>query len=583
MLIEKIGSPEDLKSLPEKDVPALAEEIRTLLLRKLSKRGGHFGPNLGIVEATIALHRVFDSPKDKIVFDVSHQTYPHKMLTGRAFAWLDESRYGGVTGFTNPAESEHDQFTIGHTSTSLSLALGIAKARDLAGGRENVVALIGDGSLSGGEALEGLNVAGELGTNFIIVVNDNGMSIAENHGGLYASLRKLRETGGKSPDNLFRAMNLDYTFVADGNDEKAVEDALRAVKGAERPVVVHIVTQKAKGYKIAEADREPWHYAPPFDLATGRPLHAGGGENYGDISAEFLLRKMKEDRTLAVITAGTPGALGFDRKRREEAGAQFVDVGIAEETATAMAGGMARNGGKGVFGVFGTFFQRCYDQVQQDVCVNGSAAVFVVCAASVWGMNDVTHTGWYDVQMLSHIPSLKYLAPTSAEEYLDMLGWAIRQKDGPVAIRQPANGVVHSDRKVRGDYADIPFDVVRKGKDVAIIALGDFFQLGEAAADRLAESGISATLVNPLSASHLDEKCLSEIAGTHRVVVTLEDGILSGGWGQTIASFYGGDGRVKVLNRGFRKKFLDLFRADDVLRDNRLTAEQIAEDAKAAL
>lgn len=583
MLIEKISSPADVKSLPAEDVPRLAEEIRSLLLRKLSKRGGHFGPNLGIVEATIALHRVFDSPTDKIVFDVSHQTYPHKMLTGRAFAWLDESRYGEVTGFTNPAESEHDQFTIGHTSTSLSLALGIAKARDLAGRRENVVALIGDGSLSGGEALEGLNVAGELGTNFIIVVNDNGMSIAENHGGLYESLRKLRETGGRSPDNLFRAMNLEYVFVADGNDEKAVEDALRSVKDTGRPVVVHIVTQKAKGYKPAEADRETWHYAPPFDLATGRPLRAGGGESYGDISAEFLLKRMKEDRTLAVITAGTPGVLGFDKARREEAGAQFIDVGIAEETATAMAGGMARNGGKGVFGVFGTFFQRCYDQVQQDVCVNGSAAVFVVCAASVWGMNDVTHTGWYDVQMLSHIPSLKYLAPTSAEEYLDMLGWAIRQKDGPVAIRQPANGVVHSERKVRGDYADIPFDVVRKGKDVAIIALGDFFQLGEAAADRLAEAGIEATLVNPLSASHLDEKCLREIAGTHRVVVTLEDGILPGGWGQTVASFYGGGGRVKVLNRGFRKEFLDLFRADDVLRDNRLTAEQIAEDAKAAL
>lgn len=583
MIIEGIDSPVDLKKLGERELPSLADEIRVLLLNKLSEKGGHFGPNLGMVEATIALHYVFDSPSDKIVFDVSHQTYTHKMLTGRAFAWLDSARYDEVTGFTNPAESEHDQFTIGHTSTSISLALGIAKARDLQGAKENVIAVIGDGSLSGGEALEGLSVAGEMGSNFIIVVNDNAMSIAENHGGLYTSLSKLRATEGKSADNIFSAMGLDYVFVKDGNDIPSLLTAFRSVKDSSKPVVVHIVTQKGKGYKLAEENREPWHYAQPFDLGTGKPRRVGGGENYGNISAEFLLGKMKNDSRVAVITAGTPTILGFDKKRRDEAGSQFIDVGIAEETATAMASGMAKRGGKPVFGVYGTFFQRCYDQVQQDVCVNGSAATFVVCGASVWGMNGVTHIGWYDIQMLSHIPNLLYLAPTSVEEYLSMLDWSIEQDKLPVAIRQPSNGVVHSSRAVRKDYGDLSYDVVKRGKDVAIIALGDFFQLGEKAVESLSASGIDATLVNPVSASCIDGECLKELAKSHRVIVTLEDGILSGGWGQTIASFFGAESGVKVINRGYKKEFLDRFKADDVLLDNRLTPELIASDAAAAL
>lgn len=585
MYIEKINCPADVKNLDENALAALAAEIRTLLIQKLSVHGGHFGPNLGFVEATIALHYVFDSPADKIVFDVSHQTYTHKMLTGRKEAWLSESHYGDVTGFTNPAESEHDLFTIGHTSTAISLATGLAKARDLTGGTENVIAVIGDGSLSGGEALEALNVAGELGGNCIIVVNDNDMSIAENHGGMYKTLRELRESDGSSPNNLFKAMGLAYRFVKDGNDIASLVAAFRAVKDSTTPVVVHIVTQKGKGYKIAEENREAWHFSAPFDIATGKPKSVRGGENYGDLTADFLLQKMQADRRVAVLTAGTPTVLGFTKERRDKAGAQFIDVGIAEETATAMASGLAKRGAKPVFGVFSTFFQRCYDQMQQDVCINGTAATFVVCGASVWGMSDVTHIGYYDIQMLAHIPGLVYLAPTCCEEYFAMLDWAIEQNQFPVAIRQPSNGVIHADRPVRHDYSALnTFQTERNGSDVAVLALGDFFQLGESVVASLKKQlQIDATLVNPVYASGIDTAALTEIAKNHRVVVTIEDGILAGGWGQTVARFYGADTRVKVLNYGLQKTFLDGYNADDVLKANRLTAAQITADIKAAL
>ena len=585
MYIEKINSPSDVKSLSAQALVSLSSELRELLIKKLSVHGGHFGPNLGFVEATVALHYVFDSPRDKIVFDVSHQTYAHKMLTGRAFAWLDESRYDDVTGFTCPAESEHDLFTVGHTSTSVSLALGLAKSRDLKGGDGNVVAVIGDGSLSGGEALEGLNVAGELDSNFIIVVNDNDMSIAKNHGGLYRTLKELRDSDGASGNNLFKAMGLEYRFVKDGNDVASLVEAFKAVKDCAKPTVVHIVTKKGCGYKFAEENREGWHYAQPFNIDTGKPKKAGGGESYGSLSAEFLLKKMKADKSVAVITAGTPTVLGFSKAKRDEAGCQFIDVGIAEETATALASGMAKNGGKPVFGVFATFFQRCYDQVQQDVCVDKNPATFVVCGASVWGMKDVTHIGYYDIQMLSHIPNLVYLAPTSAEEYMAMLDWSMEQTKFPVAIRQPANGIVHSSRKTRTDYSNVnTFQIENTGRDVAVLALGDFFQLGESVVSELKKAlGVDATLINPVYASGIDVQVLSGLKKDHRVFVTLEDGILSGGWGQTVSAFFGAEDGVKVLNYGFKKEFLDRYKVDDVLKNNRLTPECIAEDVKRVL
>ncbi len=582
-ILKTITGPGDLKKLSLNEMKQLAEEIRQALMNRLSKHGGHFGPNFGMVEATIALHYVFDSPRDKFVFDVSHQTYPHKMLTGRALSYIDDAHFDDISGYTNPEESEHDHFNVGHTSTSVSLAAGLARGRDLTGGKENIIAIIGDGSLSGGEALEGIDLAGEMDTNFIIVVNDNDMSIAENHGGMYKNLRELRENGGKAETNLFTAMGLDYTFVADGNDIQQLIDAFSKVKDSTRPVVVHIATQKGKGYKDAEINKEQWHWCMPFDPETGKSLFSFDGEDYGSLTGEFLMKKIKTDPAVCAITAATPTAFGFTADKRKEAGRQFVDVGIAEETAVALASGIARNGGKPVIGFNSTFMQRTYDQILQDVCINGSPVTILSFAASVWGMSDVTHLGIYDIPMISNIPELVYLAPTCAEEYFAMLDWSIEQNKYPVAIRVPCNGVIHTGRSVQTDYSELnKYEVTKKGSGVAILALGDFYQMGEQTAAELEKRGISATLVNPRFITGLDTELLEQLRSGHSAVITLEDGVLDGGFGQKIAAYYG-DSSMKVKCFGLEKKFYDRYNAVEVLRGLGIVPEKLADTAEAML
>lgn len=584
MYLEHISGPADVKKLSLTEMTALCGEIRTALIEKLSRHGGHCGPNFGFVEATVALHYVFDSPKDKMVFDVSHQTYPHKMLTGRAEAFLDPAHYDDVSGYSNPHESEHDHFTIGHTSTSVSLACGLAKARDLRGESGNVIAVIGDGSLSGGEALEALDYAAELDGNLIIIVNDNDMSIAENHGGIYGNLRLLRETGGKAECNLFRAMGLDYRFVADGNDLSAMIEALRAVKDAKKPVVLHIVTEKGKGFAPAEQHKEDWHWCMPFDRETGKPLMSTEGESWESITTDFMLERMKRDPAVCMITSGTPTVLGFTEDKRRLAGRQFIDVGIAEENAVALASGIAAAGGKPVYGVYSTFIQRTYDQLSQDLCINNSPATIIVAWGSVYGMNDVTHLGLYDIPMMSGIPNLVYLAPTSREEYLAMLDWSIDQTDHPVAIRMPGGPLISTGEAVKPDFSRLnEYQVAHRGAKVALLGLGSFFSLAQQAAALLkTQTGIDATVINPRFITGLDEKLLRELTADHDVVVTLEDGQLDGGFGEKIARFYGADA-VKVLNFGLKKEFLDRYDLEQVLRDNHLTPEQIAHDIRNVL
>ena len=571
MYIEKINQPTDVKNLNSEQLHVLADEMRQALLQKLSKHGGHFGPNLGMVEATIALHYVFNSPTDKIVYDVSHQSYPHKMLTGRKDAFLYEDKYDDVSGYSNPDESDHDFFTIGHTSTSVSLACGLAKGRDLKGDRENIIAVIGDGSLSGGEALEGLDFASELNSNLIIVVNDNDMSITENHGGLYKNLKQLRDTDGKSECNLFKSMGLDYVFVKDGNDIDSLITAFEQVKDSTYPVVVHICTQKGKGYKIAEENKENWHYCGPFNLETGKSdMSQDGGEDYSSMTADILLKKMKEDKTVVGITSATPTVFGFTEDKRKEAGSQFVDVGIAEETAVALASGIAKSGGKPVYGVYSTFIQRTYDQLSQDLCINNSAATILVYWASVYGMNDVTHLGIYDIPMMSNIPNLVYLAPTTKEEYLAMLDWSIEQNDHPVAIRVPISVV--SDSKLN------EYEVTQNGSKIAIVALGSFYSVGAKTAEIIEnKTGVKPTLINPIYITGTDDKLLEQLKENHDIVITVEDGILDGGFGEKIARFYG-NSDVKVLNYGLKKEFLDRYNPEEIVKANRLTPEQIAED-----
>lgn len=579
MYIEKINQPTDVKNLNSEQLHILADEMRQALLQKLSKHGGHFGPNLGMVEATIALHYVFNSPTDKIVYDVSHQSYPHKMLTGRKDAFLYADKYDDVSGYSNPDESDHDFFTIGHTSTSVSLACGLAKGRDLKGDSENIIAVIGDGSLSGGEALEGLDFASELNSNLIIVVNDNDMSIAENHGGLYKNLKQLRDTDGKSECNLFKSMGLDYVFVKDGNNIDSLITAFEQVKDSSYPVVVHICTQKGKGYKIAEENKENWHYCGPFNLETGKSdMSQDGGEDYSSMTADILLKKMKEDKTVVGITSATPTVFGFTEDKRKEAGSQFVDVGIAEETAVALASGIAKNGGKPVYGVYSTFIQRTYDQLSQDLCINNSPATILVYWASVYGMNDVTHLGIYDIPMMSNIPNLVYLAPTTKEEYLAMLDWSIEQNDHPVAIRVPIS-VVSDGKKVTKDFSKLnEYEVTQNGSKIAIVALGSFYSIGAKTAEIIEnKTGVKPTLINPIYITGTDDKLLEQLKANHDVVITVEDGILDGGFGEKIARFYG-NSDVKVLNYGLKKEFLDRYNPEEIVKANRLTPEQIAED-----
>ncbi len=578
MYIENINGPEDVKKLNISEMESLAQEMRTALLKRASIHGGHFGPNFGIVEATIAMHYVFESPKDKIVFDVSHQIYPHKMLTGRKDAYLYEEHYDDVSGYSNPKESEHDHFTVGHTSTSVSLACGLAKARDLQGLEGNVIAVIGDGSLSGGEALEGLDYAAELKGNLIIVVNDNDMSIAENHGGLYGNLKLLRESNGEAECNLFKAMGLDYIYVDHGNDVKALIEAFESVKNSKKPVVVHINTLKGKGYAPAEMNKEAWHWSMPFDVETGEPLYVSEEEDYSDITAEYLLKKMKEDPAVVAITSGTPTVLGFTKDKREEAGAQFVDVGIAEETAVALASGIAANGGKPVYGVYSTFVQRTYDQISQDLCINENPATIVTFWGTVYGMNDVTHLGLYDIAMMANIPNLVYLAPVTKEDYLAMLEWGMNQNEHPVAIRLPGGPVISTGEAVTKDFSKLnKYEVTKKGSKVAILGLGGFYGLGEEVARLLEEKKISSTLVNPYYITGLDEELLTQLKEDHELIITLEDGILDGGFGEKIAGFYGTSNQ-KVLNFGLKKEFLDRYDVAEVLKENHLTKEQIVQD-----
>ena len=584
MYIENINSPADVKKLNIMQLNVLAEEMRHALLTRASKHGGHFGPNFGMVEAIIAMHYVFDSPKDKIVFDVSHQCYPHEMLTGRKDAYLYEEHYDDVSGYTNPHESEHDFFTVGHTSTSISLACGLAKARDLNGEDGNVIAVIGDGSLSGGEALEGLDFASELNSNMIIVANDNDMSIAENHGGLYANLKLLRETNGQAECNLFKAMNLDYIYVDKGNDIASLIEAFEKVKDTKKAIVVHINTLKGKGYAPAEQNKEEWHWHMPFDIATGESLFKDGEPDFSDASLEYLLKKMDEDKSVVAITAGTPTVMGFTADMRAKAGKQFVDVGIAEETAVALASGTAANGGKPVFGVYSSFIQRAYDQITQDVCINGNAVTFTVFAGSVYGMNDVTHLGLQDIPMLNSIPGLVYLAPVTKEDYIAMLDWSLSQNDYPVAIKVPGGRMISTGTPVTKDFSKLDtYEVTKKGSRVAILGLGTFYENAVKAADILkASHGIDATVINPYYISGIDADTLNELKKDHTVVATLEDGYLEGGFGAKIAAYYGSSD-MKVLNFGIKKEFIDRYDVAEVLKDNHLTPEQIAEDIVALL
>lgn len=582
MYLEGIDNPNDLKKLKIDECKELAKEIRCALLTKASANGGHLASNLGIVDATIALHYVFDSPRDKIIFDVSHQCYTHKILTGRREAFTEADKYNSANGYTNPDESEHDLFRVGHTATSISLACGMAKARDINGGKENIIAVIGDGSLSGGEAFEGLDFGGsDIDGNLIIIFNDNQMSIAEDHGGMYKNLAELRETEGKADNNLFKAFGYDYYFVKDGNDISELVETFQKVRDIDHPVVVHICTIKGKGYEYAEAHKESTHWVRPFEVETGEEKNPFNGERYDRVVRDHLIKKMKEDPKVVTMIAAVPDALNFTEEHRKMVGKQFVDVGIAEEHAVSMAAGLAKNGCKPVFATMSTFYQRTYDQISQELCINNAPATLIVVNASVYAANDVTHIGIFDIPMMSNIPNLVYLAPTNKQEYLAMIDWSLDQQEYPVAIRAPRNGVFYAKGDVDTDYSYLNvYKTIENGEKIAVLALGDFFQMGEELTQEIRkEMGINATLVNPRYITGLDIELLETLKRNHDIVITLEDGVLDGGWGQKIASFYG-PSSVKVLNYGLKKEFLDRYNVNEVMIKNRLQVNLIMEDIR---
>lgn len=585
MYIEKIKSPADLKKLDIEALKIVADETRQAVLNRVSKHGGHVGPNLGFVEATVALHYVFDAPKDKLVFDVSHQSYPHKILTGRAAGFLgDLDDMNAISGYSSPAESPiYDNFEVGHTSTSISLATGLQKARDIKGTDENIIAVIGDGSLSGGEAFEGLDEASELGTGIIIVVNDNEMSIAENHGGIYKNLRALRQSNGQCEHNWFKAWGFEYHYLEEGNDIARLIQVFKKVKGTQRPTVVHIHTEKGHGFAPAVEDKETWHWSMPFNITDGSLLNPPTGESYDRLFSDWMLREMKRDKTLIAVTAGTPTAAGFTPAKRREAGAQHIDMGIAEEQAAAMISGMAKGGLHPVWTVYSTFIQRTYDQIAQDLCINSNPAVINVVGGGTASMNDITHICLFDIPMLCSIPNLIYLAPTTCEEYFAMLRWAIDQDRKPIAIRVPSNGVNHTAEPVDTEYSYTPqYKVTRQGSLVAIIADGSFYQKGENVADILAAKGINATLINPRYLNAVDAETLNSLKAEHSLVVTLEDGCKDGGFGERIASYYG-TSDMKVLVSGVKKDLYDRYNLRQLLDDNRLLDEQIVDDILAII
>jgi 1-deoxy-D-xylulose-5-phosphate synthase len=582
-ILNTINSPADVKKLSIEQLKILAGDIREALFNRLTKIGGHCGPNFGIVETEIAMHYVFDSPVDKFVFDVSHQSYPHKMLTGRKSGYIDETHFKDDSGYTNPDESEHDLFNVGHTSTSVSLAAGLVKARDLKGEKYNVIALIGDGSLSGGEALEGLDFTGsEISSNFIIVINDNQQSIAEVHGGIYNNLSELRASKGTSANNFFKALGLDYIYEENGNDVEAMVKLFKKVKDIDHPIVVHVNTQKGKGFKLAEENREAWHWCMPFERETGKWNVDFSAETYTGLTTQYIMDKAKKDKDFVVITPAMPMTAGLSPDLREKLGAQYVDTGITEEHAVAFASGIAKAGGKPLLVTNATFMQRTYDQISQDVCINNNPVTFLFNFASFDGLTDVTHLGIFAISAFSNIPNLIILAPTSGEEYLNMLDWSVEQKNHPVIILMPGNAV--SSRSADKDYSRInTYKVEQSGEKVAVLALGDFYQKGEELVALIEKkSGFKPTLINPRFANGLDEKLLKDLAQNHEIVITLEDGILDGGFGQKIAAFYSASD-IKVRNYGLKRKFYDRYNPQELLKELGITPEQILADIEELL
>ena len=612
MVLEKIEHENDIKRINKNELPILAEEIRSFLIDKISKTGGHLASNLGVVELTMALHLAFDLPEDKIIWDVGHQSYTHKLLTGRKAGFDELRKYGGMSGFPKRHESDCDCFDTGHSSTSISAGLGYAMAREITGEKYKVISVIGDGALTGGMAYEALNNASKLKSNLIIVLNDNKMSISENVGGVsrylsglrtaesYQGLKngitnslnsipkygeriveKIRKTknGIKQlviPGMLFENMGILYLGPVDGHNIPAMVKLFKEASKVEGPVLVHVITEKGKGYLPAERHPARFHGTEAFDVETGLPLVKRVKANYTDIFSTVMRKLGDRDEKVVAITAAMADGTGLKRFRNMFP-ERFFDVGIAEEHAVTFAAGLAAAGLKPIVAVYSSFLQRAYDQIEQEMCINQIPATMIVTHASVFGHHNDTHIGILDIPLLANIPNLTYLAPVNKEEYLAMLDWSIDQKEKPVAIRVPWTGVKHSDYDVAEEYDKVSYMVMQKGQDVCILALGGFYELGVKTAALIKETkNIQPTIINPRFITGLDENRLDWVLENHKIVVTIEDGILSGGFGSKIAQYYS-DKDIKVYNFGFSMDIPRTYEPAELMAENSLTEEKIVE------
>ncbi|WP_455237437.1 1-deoxy-D-xylulose-5-phosphate synthase [Veillonella sp.] len=580
MELTNIQIPSDLRDCSIAELEVIAQHIRNLIIHRTSHIGGHIGSSLGATDIIVALHHVFGTDNAQFVFDISHQSYAHKILTGRHQGFIDENQFHTVSGYSNPDESTHDPFHLGHSSTSLSLACGLMIGRDLQHGTHPIIAMIGDGALSGGEAYEALNHLATMSSQCLIIINDNDQSIAENHGGLYKHLQQLRETNGESSNNIFKALGFSYRYVDDGNSLEPLIHALKNCKDETTPTVLHIHTTKGYGYDKAISNPEGFHNPSGFDIDTGETKKRYTN-SYESIVAKQLIETLDQNKAACIVTAATPGGFCLTKDIREKLGAQYIDVGIAEEHATTLLAGIAHNGGTPILPIYSTFLQRAYDQIINDLCINNSNALILVYRASIYGNKDMTHLGFNDITMLGNMPNLMYLAPTTVEELESSIRYGLEHHNHPIAIRIPVGTPIND--TAQSNTIDKPvtsYDITQSGNTIAIIGVGNFYHKAVELSYAIREAThMSPTIVKPLCISSLDTHTLNELTKDHHIVITLEDGELEGGYGQKIASYYGKTS-MKVLNYGISKQFYDRYKPEDVLQQNHLDFEHILDDIR---
>ncbi|MDU3887145.1 MAG: 1-deoxy-D-xylulose-5-phosphate synthase [Veillonella sp.] len=579
MKLSQIHSADDLKQCTEAELVEIAREIRDVIIHRTSIQGGHVGPSLGATDIILALHYVFNCPDDKIIFDISHQSYAHKILTNRLEGFMEENKFCTVSGYSNPCESNCDLFHLGHASTALSLACGLVIGRDLNQTKENIIALIGDGALSGGEAFEALNHLATMQSNCIVIINDNDQSIAENHGGLYKHLKELRDTNRTCTNNIFKALGFDYRYIEEGNSVLSLIAEFKSVINYPRPIILHIRTTKGFGYKAAEMAPEDFHNPSSFDVKTGT-VNKNHDNTYESIVAKELITQLEINKSACIITAATPGGFCLTPEIRQKLGAQYIDVGIAEEHAMTLLAGIARANAKPILPIYSTFLQRAYDQLINDVCINNSNALILVYRASIYGTKDITHLGFSDIPMLTNIPNLTYIAPTTAEELQASIQFGLQHHDYPIAIRVPVGALNHKPLGSQGitDVSIRSWETVQEGREIAIVGVGNFYRRALALTEAIkAKYAITPTVIKPLLISELDIALLDRLQKNHSLIITLEDGVIDGGFGQKIAAYYGRH-NLKVMNYGIQKGFYDRYNPDELLRDNHMGIDQILQD-----